>query len=1533
MSLSETSQAQSHSTARDIYLSATPTGAAVAPLGAHHQQRTGSHSSNSIQMEATSSSTGGMSDSPLSDPGELPVSASLLFSTDVARTSTGSRVHSSESNADNADFKSEELDASADISIGDGDDDGDGETKDDAATKKSDLKAAVYPRILQLSPNNDSEEGTAKAYTTNLVRTSRYTALNFVPKNLWEQLTEYANFYFFCIGILQIIPQISASQGIPTMYIPLSFILMVSGLRAAIEDYHRHQTDRREGARMYDCFQGTQAGGFVPKASADIAVGNIIKIKSNQPFPSDCLCIRSSNEKGHCFVETANLDGETDLKPRIAVSAMHQHYTTPEKLDELSGKLAWEAPNRKFEQFKGYLEIEQSADEKIQLEAENLLLRGTVLRNTEYVLGIVVYTGEDSKIRCNLNQQKHRLPKSSVMKTVDRGYIYMVILQIFMCFFAAVYAGVWYDHHESVWYLQFDESGATEGTLRFFTWFIIMSQLVPIALLVTSEIVKSFQAYFINSDITIYDPETDTPTLVRSSMLNEELGQVQYIFTDKTGTLTQNRMEFRVAFIRCQMFGSAETEISKRVRQRQDALEAKQRGEPVETKRSEWTTLVKELEAQKQIQKESGTVFDAKEQYLDYMWLGTKPDVSIDMPQLASLRSQSLDDTKRGDHNDEEPECTPEQLKLFLTHMAISNTITPIEEKNGETVYQSSSPDELALCNFARSMGFELVSRNPTRVRISTFGRGTDTVHEFRHLATLGFNSKRKRVSMIYEFGDRIYVMMKGADSSVIQFCPAGRELDIMNAQLVDMARKGLRTLVVAHAEQSTVWWDEWRSTYEYLTSLPEAGEEAGHQKGACGDDCRVCEHMRKMEMAAGFQLLGATAIEDRLQDLVPEAIGDFLEAGVKVWMLTGDKRETAKNIAMACNLIDPDMEDPEEWRNNRLVEITGQWSKILHEREQLQKLFKVFNKSGDGFLNRDELFAYFDDIGLKDVGVKREEINVLFDAWDADKDGRIEFEEFLQLMRSTNISMLEAVRSDVALGLEVARHCEDKGLPVSMVIEGEAFGVMYPADSDNKKKKKKKKLKLGSKKMRSWFKRMKSREPTELDLKRAEAARKPKQFVAAEIERLKDDFFQLAIRCKSCVACRLTPFQKSKMVEEIRLRKGVVTCAIGDGANDEAMIVEADVGVGITGLEGTAAARASAYSVGQFRFLHTLLFVHGHWSYRRIGKLVPFMFYKGILPIVCMFWFGFFSGFSGKQMFNDYIYTLYNVLFTASPIMVLAIVDRGLSRVTCENNPSAYKAILNGAYFNLRIFFAWVAKSFLHGTIIFFLVFGSYGMDENVDSKDGKTHGLAFLGTVGYTIVVLVSNWRILLEYVSITWIHHLFFWLTFFGYFLGVWIWTLPVTQSFNPDMVGVVERMYGSGAWLVMLVTVTAVMVIEFAIAAYNVQFRPSVSQVLRERERMTPEEVDLLPPLHVKGGTIHDIAAANAARVPFEPELSLPSLHNEAAGQTQLASGARVETLLRNALHKHNLGTSTFSENARSSIFLTEDEASTVRSKLH
>ena len=372
------------------------------------------------------------------------------------------------------------------------------------------------------------------------------------------------------------------------------------------------------------------------------------------------------------------------------------------------------------------------------------------------------------------------------------------------------------------------------------------------------------------------------------------------------------------------------------------------------------------------------------------------------------------------------------------------------------------------------------------------------------------------------------------------------------------------------------------------------------------------------------------------------------------VWMLTGDKRETAKNIALACMLIDPDMEASSDLLGslaiedmNRVIEITGDWVTMCNNNDQLRQLFDILDCGGDvvdgyrtGYISKEELRLFL--VGLRVPGMDDDRT---FDAhWHLVEsvNGRIAFGAFSTFIRNLQPSHLKAVQTDIELGLRKARLIAGDGTeeekrerlektPISLVVEGEAFSVFYP---DTKVRKELAEPAEPASRVGRIFGGGSGGSGSAADRQRAIARRQQEEddhdFSEPEALLLRETFFELASMAKSVICCRLTPAQKGKIVQEFSKRH--VTLAIGDGGNDELMIKRASIGVGIAGLEGTAASRASDYAIGSFRFLHTLLFVHGYWCCRRIAKLTLFIFYKAALVAFSMYLFGFYSAFSGQQ-------------------------------------------------------------------------------------------------------------------------------------------------------------------------------------------------------------------------------------------------------------------------------------------------------------
>ena len=244
-------------------------------------------------------------------------------------------------------------------------------------------------------------------------------------------------------------------------------------------------------------------------------------------------------------------------------------------------------------------------------------------------------------------------------------------------------------------------------------------------------------------------------------------------------------------------------------------------------------------------------------------------------------------------------------------------------------------------------------------------------------------------------------------------------------------------------------------------------------------------------------------------------------------------------------------------------------------------------------------------------------------------------------------------------------------------------------------------------------------------------------------------------------LACRVSPKQKADVVRMIRtLKPDVTTLAIGDGANDVNMITAAHVGIGISGLEGQQAARASDYAIGQFRFLKPLLFVHGREAYRRNSYLIGYMFYKNVLFVVVPFWFGIVSMFSGQSVYEQWIYQLYNIVFTAIPIMWYALFDYEFTKEEFKSEPGHYYLGLSNASFNNKTFALWVFYGAWQSALIFVIAFYSLSLSQ-FDS-------LWMQGAFGYAAVVVVATCTVISATRSHTWVSVLLAVLSIASYFV---------------------------------------------------------------------------------------------------------------------------------------------------------------------
>lgn len=696
-------------------------------------------------------------------------------------------------------------------------------------------KEAEGERVIRLNdPVTNDREGN---FGDNYISTSKYNAVTFVPKFLVEQFSRYANLFFLFTAVIQQVPGVSPTNRYTTI-VPLALVLLASAFKELKEDFARHRSDSELNARIAQVLE-PGSGTFESRRWRHIRVGDIVRVESNEFFPADLVLLSSSEPEGLCYVETANLDGETNLKIKQA-SPDTARITTPPSASALRGHMLSEHPNNSLYTFDATLHLQLSSTpgfsgvptKQIPLSPEQMLLRGAQLRNTPWIYGLVVFTGHETKLMRNATAAP--IKRTAVEKQVNVLILLLFALLLILSIASAVGAIVRDSAYASeMKYLLLSED--SKGKARLFvedilTFIIAYNNLIPISLIVTIEVVKYQQAQLINSDLDMYYPATDTPALCRTSSLVEELGQIDYIFSDKTGTLTRNEMEFRQASIGGISYNDTIDES------KQDFGQVGPDGQEVGSQRT-WAEL-------------------------QSMMNGEVPD-----------------------------DGSTAVIHEFLTLLAVCHTVIP-ENRDGRVTFQASSPDEAALVSGAQSLGYEFFVRKPRSIFISV--RGME--QEFEILNVCEFNSTRKRMSTIVRGPDgKIKLYCKGADTVIMARLSENQAFtDTTMVHLEDFATEGLRTLCVAMREIPEQEYRQWSRMYD------QAAATIVDRSEALDKAADVIEQ--------NMFLLGATAIEDKLQDGVPETIHTLQTAGIKVWVLTGDRQETAINIGLSCRLISESM-------------------------------------------------------------------------------------------------------------------------------------------------------------------------------------------------------------------------------------------------------------------------------------------------------------------------------------------------------------------------------------------------------------------------------------------------------------------------------------------------------------------------------------------------------------------------------------------------------------------------------------------------
>lgn len=1140
-----------------------------------------------------------------------------------------------------------------------------------------------------------------------------------------------------------------------------------------------------------------------------------------------------------------------------------------------------------------------------------VLLRGCVLKNTNFVVGLVVYTGQETRIQMNASGPPLKVGSFDHFLNLQIGII--IAMQVLMCVLSAVWGYYWRESQLTAWYLQLDQyingnwenPGAYMG-LSFLTFWILYSYLVPISLFVTLEIVKFWQAFvFINSDphmvYTCPLPAGDSagddeeelvePAKARNSNLNEDLGMVQYVFCDKTGTLTQNEMRLRRIAIKDAVYGSSSFRLEDHPElSGPPALHAFDsslyEATAVLKRKGFWIPLISRggsspallaLGSSNLEGDSSGAVSDMDSEFSDLsqtvagrrpgsrsrmaMERGDSPmprEGSYGICEVVEQGEMEIDGAPDGGSESGVPSGPLVDSSVVLGHHVVDfwsaiclchSLIIETDRKTGEKVYQGPSPDEVALVEAARQLGFQFIARGNRSITVDMQGHQT----RYTILNVLEFSSERKRMSVIVKAPNGVIRMFcKGADSAMLTVLDEGTDPQLLantRQNLHKFSVEGLRTLMVATKIIDRDEYEAWDGEFQAASSSLDEREE------------RMEALIVQMEQ--GLQLVGITGIEDKLQVGVPETLQSLLEAGIHVWMITGDKQETAINIGTSCCLLkDADSalicnatnqgsaHDLVQSLLARVAASTGKSKKLTLPSSSTNHSPTAAAEAraipfAEGLLHSPRMHRFQVSGGRADgaarVGVlmpSASEVTGSHHGVQA-SDGH----DRSSVMRNGEGACGVASPWGTSSSVEPPSHtsgCAQRPLVVPMSRE---LGREHAPDKDK------------------WSLQHQADPGTSASASHELVidGQTLTYILGTPSEPL---LAELCAHCSSVLVCRASPSQKASMVRmmrrylydrplkeareaagwrghipfytifmQYRLRMQGKLLAIGDGANDVAMIQAADVGIGIMGKEGRQAVNNADYAIAQFRYLKRLLFVHGSLSYYRLSRLIKYSFLKNTSYGFVLFMFQFYCGFSGQTLVDDISGAAYNVLFTALPILAFSILDRHLDPHVLMSKPQVYNSSRS-----LTTISFW-KDSVLYGLVMavvcFFVPLYGMQMASKVSMGVwtlGKVVYLSLLGAITIELGLVTRSWTTLFAVV-----YTLSFLLVF--PFLYFYRYIMMALQSFYGQALsqGMEEELFEEEVfWLVLVLVYCIITAVRLFERAVKWSFHPDVDMVLSRKE---------------------------------------------------------------------------------------------------
>ncbi|KAI1097847.1 phospholipid-translocating P-type ATPase [Jackrogersella minutella] len=779
-------------------------------------------------------------------------------------------------------------------------------------------------------------------YPPNLISNAKYTAFTFLPITLYNEFSFFFNMYFLLVALSQAIPALRIGY-LSTYIAPLAFVLVITMGKEAYDDIERRRRDNEANSEEYVVLrfgdsehqtttvrpprnlkstsarkvdrqplaqrdrlsdiqeeeEQTEGQGQnylsssiqeVSKKSRDLKVGDVLKLSKGQRVPADVVILKcatpegihaqiqtpervkseslldnpsqdgtsyndassssgktnnpgsgtshasESTSSGETFIRTDQLDGETDWKLRLA-SPLTQALPAEElvrvrvtggkpdkKVNEFVGKV--EVMSTRYDHFNGQSDESSLGDEghTAALSIDNTAWANTIIASQATTMAVIVYTGPQTRsaLSTSLSRSKTGLLEyeiNSLTKILCALTLALSIVLVALEGFGNTEGNIWY--------------------VKIMRFLVLFSTIVPISLRVNLDLGKSVYSWFIQRDPGI------PGAVVRTSTIPEDLGRIEYLLSDKTGTLTQNEMEMKKIHV--------------------------------------------------------GTVSYANEAmdevvgYIRHGFAGTPSNRTFVTPSSSYSTTAGVTATRTRRE-------IGSRVRDVVLALALCHNVTPtIEEENGRTItsYQASSPDEIAIVRWTESVGLRLAHRDRKKMVLESTETGKIVV-QVQILDIFPFTSDGKRMGIIVQFHEQSTSPPLGLDSGEIWFYQKGADTvmgsivvanDWLDEETANMAREGLRTLVVGRKRLSSGQYQDFLTNYQEA-SLAISGRDAGMQRVIA----EFLEH--------DLELLGVTGVEDKLQRDVKPSLELLRNAGIKIWMLTGDKVETARCVAVSSKLV-----------------------------------------------------------------------------------------------------------------------------------------------------------------------------------------------------------------------------------------------------------------------------------------------------------------------------------------------------------------------------------------------------------------------------------------------------------------------------------------------------------------------------------------------------------------------------------------------------------------------------------------------------